>query len=172
MKFDLGLSILALSGHFVATTVLLRTVLRFSPVMLHVASSLAFMVAFVLMGLGLVPGLAPRFNVWPGLSLLAFGSMVFLFAYSGIYKSISLRFLVELADRHPGGLDVEELYERILRDRFVDRLELLRAGGLLTVGEGRYAASAKGLAMNRTFDRLKEMLGFGKSGLYFSKSQK
>ena len=165
------LSLAALGAHFSITTLTLRHRGAWSPVLVHVLSSIGTTIAFVFAAASFDEG--SRINVWPGLSVQVFSSMVFLFAYSGIYKSISLRLLVEGAEAYPDSVHIEKLQCEVVLPRFLERIELLKSGGLVeTVADGGMAATSQGMQVCGRVDRLRALLGFSGSGLYYSASPK
>lgn len=166
MRIDLWLSLVALAAHFAITTLALRSRTALSPVLVHVLSSIGTAIAFVLAARTFEG--AARHTLWPGLSVQVFGSMVFLFAYSGIYKSISLRLLVEGALAYPEAVHIDKLRDEVVLPRFLDRIELLTNGGLIATGTDGLFATSQGERLCRRIDRLRALLGFSGSGLYYS----
>lgn len=96
--------------------------------------------------------------------------MVFLFAYSAIYKSISLRLLVESAQAYPDSVSIEKLHRDAVLPRFKDRINLLLAGGQLEVKGDLLVVTNQGKRLCRKIDGIRVFLGFSRSGLYYSAS--
>jgi hypothetical protein len=169
LRADILLSFGLLCSHFLVTTVALRLARSISPVLIHLFSAI-----FAAMSLILITWLSldtTHYSVWPGLSLLAFGAMAFLFAYSAIYKSISLRLLVEGVSTYPEAVLIDQLHDQSVLPRYLDRINLLvRSGHLQQEGE-LVAITSRGLKLCGSLNHWRIRLGFGDSGLYYAKKQ-
>ncbi len=169
MRPDIFLSAVLLCCHFGLTTVLLRLARSMSPVIIHLLSAIFVSGSFIV--IGLLTTTMKLYNLWSGLSLLAFGIMVFLFAYSAIYKSISLRLLVEGADAHPCAVSIERLNKQTVLPRFMDRINLLINNGYLLEENERVIISASGRRLCDALIYWRISLGFPESGLYYSSKE-
>ena len=167
MRLDIWLSLAVLAGHFVTTTFVLRYFRALPPVNVHVVSSMLAAVVFVLLGWTFVQ--TSSFNVWPGLAVLAFGSMVFLIAYSAIYKSISLRLLIEVAQASPDAVSVERFHDEAVLPPFLDRITLLATADYLLVNDDRITITERGRKLGERLNRWRMLLGFAQSGLYYER---
>ena len=137
-----------------------------SPAFIHLLSAVVAAMVFLFFG---PDCLAPKpYNAWPGLSFMAFGSMVFLFAYSAIYKSISLRLLVEGAKAYPHAVSIERLHNETVLPRFIDRINLLADSGHIRKDWGFLVITARGRKLYSALVNLRTLLGFTASGLYYT----
>lgn len=166
MRYDILLSLAFLCVHFMLTTTLLRTAGSMSPVLIHTLSTMIAALGFVFSGAAvLVP---EHYNAWPGLSLLAFGSMIFLFSYSAIYKSISLRLLVDGARAYPDAVSIERLHDETVLPRFLDRIKLLVASNHLQEDGGLLVITCRGRKLCTVLTTWRTLFGFAQSGLYYT----
>jgi hypothetical protein len=63
-----------------------------------------------------------------------FGTMLFLFFWGGLFKSISVRILCDLFDEVESSLSIESIYEKyLLTESFKGRLEILVKSDLLSL---------------------------------------
>jgi hypothetical protein len=170
MRVDLMISLALLAWHFTSTTLVLRYVQTFSPVKVHLASSISAGIAFVLIGAIYIE--IPTFNAWPGIALLAFGCMIFLIAYSAIYKSISLRLLIEVAHANPYAVSIVQLHEKTVLPPFLDRIKMLEATNYLVNKDGRITVTEHGRWIASKLNYWRMILGFTQSGLYYEPNSK
>jgi hypothetical protein len=137
-----------------------------SPVLIHLMSAIFVSSSFIVIGL-----LAPNtklYNLWPGLSLLAFGGMVFLFAYSAIYKSISLRLLVDGAQAYPDAVSIMRLQNETVLPRFIDRINLLEGSNHFQKVDDLIVITSRGRKLYSVLVTCRTLLGFAQSGLYYT----
>ena len=169
LRHDIFLSLTFLFGHFILTTTFLRIAGSMSPVLIHTLSAVIAALSFAFSGPMI---LAPEnYNVWPGLSLISFGAMVFLFAYSAIYKSISLRLLIESENVYPDAISIERIHDEIVLPRFLDRIEMLVATNHLKKNGGLITITDRGRKLCRALNNWRTLLGFAESGLYFTSKE-
>jgi hypothetical protein len=99
---------------------------------------------------------------------MAFGSMVFLFAYSAIYKSISLRLLVDGAQAYPDAVSIARLHNETVLPRFIDRINLLANSDHFQKDGSLIVITARGRKLYSTLVTWRTLLGFAQSGLYYT----
>ncbi len=117
----------------------------------------------VLMWLGLLG------EYWWLAASFGFGFMVYLFGFSALYKSLSLRILVDVLAHDPDWAQLEGVYQRVIERSFRERIEILERGGLVARQGALYAATARGLALAGRIGRLRTVLGVVGGGIYFAK---
>jgi hypothetical protein len=156
----------ALVGHAVTVVALLHAGVRLAPVAVHGASAIAWH-ALQIAAL-LLAGMVAFY--WHAAAFFGMGVMLFVFGFSAVYKSISLRFLVMLA-RAPGyTLTLADAQERLVVKSFRERVEMLTATGLaLSTSEG-YRLSEAGLRTAGRIAAVRRLFGARASGLYFTKT--
>jgi hypothetical protein len=160
--FEAGL--LALAGHIIVSTALGRLSLTRSPVLMHVASAASMTVVLALAGLAFSGGNAQPF--WIDVSVLYGGAVAYLFAFSAVYKSISLGVLRALnkAPRHR--LELASISRDLVLPRFAERIELLIANGLVLSTTEGYSLTVRGRRAARQLRAVQRFAGVTRSGLY------
>jgi len=105
---------------------------------------------------------------WWVAASFGFGFMVYLFGFSAVYKSLSLRILLDVLAHDPSEVPRDGVYQRVVDRSFSDRIEILERGGLVARQGDRYVVSARGLAVAGRIGRLRTILGVDGGGIYFS----
>ncbi|MFO0802179.1 MAG: hypothetical protein U0791_03505 [Gemmataceae bacterium] len=148
-------------AHMAMTLVLLRLPGRTSPVMRHAASAAVTHLAGVIaaMWFGPVP-------YWPIAAVGGFGAVAWLFVFSAVYKSVSLRILSQLARVEGNELPLETVTTDYVMPEFAARVDVLRNMGCAEpVGAGD-ALTAKGAATAKRILAVQKLCGIERSGLY------
>lgn len=150
------------AAHVAVTLVWLRVTRGPSPVVRHAASALGTHAVGVLVG----AWVAGPFAYWPVAAVSGFGAVCWLFAFSAVYKSVSLRILSQLS-RTPGHLlPFEVIASDYVRPEFEARVAVLvKMGCAEDVADG-YAATAAGNATARRIAGVQRACGIEASGLY------
>jgi hypothetical protein len=158
----------ALLLHVATATFLIRRCRGVQPVLLHAASAAIFVVVLgsTLVGLAALLGTALPF--WPALSILYGGAIAFLFAFSAVYKSVSLQVLAALAAAPDGRLDHATIAQRVVLPLFVERIALLVAAGFVEIHGTGFAITAAGRAAGQRLRRIQAICGIRRGGLYAS----
>jgi hypothetical protein len=155
-----GLACFAL--HAITTLVWLRLPGRTPPVVRHAVSALSTHV----LGVALAAQVAGPFAYWPAAAVSGFLAVCWLFAFSAVYKSVSLRILTQL-DRAPGhAMPLEAIMEEHVRPEFEARVALLVKMGHATATDEGYAATASGNDTARRIEVVRRACGVSGSGLY------
>jgi len=156
----IGLGCFAL--HVAVTLTWLRLPGRRSPVARHAIS--AFGTHFVGMALG--GWLMGAFSYWPVAAVSGFLATGWLFAFSAVYKSVSLRILAQL-QRAPGHvLEFESIAKEYVHPEFMARIMLLVKMGFAEETHGGYALTVKGSRIARRIALIQRAWGIEVSGLY------
>jgi hypothetical protein len=160
----LEVGLLALAGHVVLTTILVRSLFYRSPVLLHVVSAAAMVVVLAVI-LPVLFGRDAR-PFWIAVSALYGGAVVFLFLFSAVYKSISLEVLcaLNLAPQHR--LTLDAITEKLVLPRFVERIDLLISSGLVLRTNDGYFLTERGRRAARQLRGVQRFAGITQSGLY------
>jgi hypothetical protein len=152
----IGLACFAM--HAVVTLVWLRLPGRVSPVARHAISALATHAVGV--------AVAGPFAYWPAAAVSAFLAVCWLFAFSAVYKSVSLRILTELHRAPSHAMPMVTVTEDYVRPEFTARAALLVKMRCATETDGVYEATEKGTATARRIERVQHACGIEASGLY------
>lgn len=107
---------------------------------------------------------------WHFAAAFAFGFMAYLFVFSAFYKSLSLRILAHMADRHNAEARIADLHTKIVARAFEERQHILLDGGLVARTSTGYVVTLKGQRLAARITWAKRAFGASGSGIYFSRS--
>lgn len=147
---------------FLVSLVLLRLPTRKGPVSLLALLGLAVHGAGV--GLALLTDLALTY--WHGAALYWFLFNAYLFAFSAVYKSVSLRILWQLERSGPAGLPFDAISAGHVAPQFQDRIKILVEGGMARQEAGQFHISPAGKKWAARFARVQRLFGIQRGGLY------
>lgn len=125
---------------------------------------LALLVHVVTMAVAI--SLIPNMTYWHGAALYWMGFNCNLYAFSAVYKSISLRTLDKLAHAPDQSLVLKRLAEDHVRPSFADRATLLVRSGLAQEQEELFAITAKGQQLADRISLVQRLFGIQTCGLY------
>jgi hypothetical protein len=148
--------------HVATTLVWLRRSGRVSPVARHAVSALASHALVV----GFAAIWAGQFDYWAAAAVSGFGAVVWLFAYSALYKSVSLRILGELHRSAGHALSLDAITARYVRPEFENRTGVLVRMGCVREVEGRYEVTRKGRDVATRIAVVQWLFGIVASGMY------
>jgi hypothetical protein len=103
---------------------------------------------------------------WYGASLYGFCFIFYLFGFSAVYKSVSLRILTELARQPDWGISLREVADAHVRPSFAGRAALLVAAGYAEEVGGRFRLTEYGRKMAGRLAVVQRVFGVARSGLY------
>ena len=149
-------------GHILLTLILLRLPGRVSPVARHAGSAAATHIAGVVVG-GCV---VAAFPYWPLAAVTGFGAVVWLFAFSAVYKSVSLRILSQLARTPGNAIPFPVVTASYVVPEFEARVIVLEQMGCAAVVGTEHRLTLKGAAMARRIKVVQRLCGIERSGLY------
>jgi hypothetical protein len=110
--------------------------------------------------------LAGPFSYWPAAALSGFLAVGWLFAFSAVYKSVSLRVLAEL-ERTPGhALTLEVITDAYVRPEFESRVAVLVNMGCAEEVAAAYAPTPKGNETARRVESVRRACGIVGDGMY------
>jgi hypothetical protein len=150
------------AAHAVLTLVLLRLPGRLSPVARHAASAAVTHLAGVAAAavwFGPVP-------YWPIAAVGGFGAVAWLFAFSAVYKSVSLRILSQLARVEGNELSLEAVTTDYVLPEFEARVDVLRNMGCAEPAGSGFGLTEKGVATAARIRFVQKLCGIERSGLY------
>lgn len=105
-------------------------------------------------------------NYWYGAALYWFLFNSFLFVFSAVYKSVSLRILWELNRAGAEGIPVADITARYVAPLFHERIAILVQGGMAQADHDRFQITAKGGVWANRFARVQKIFGVTRGGLY------
>lgn len=150
------------AAHVLFTLVLLRVPGRMPPVARHAASALFTHVGGVVVA-GLALGSLPY---WPIAAASGFGAVGWLFAFSAVYKSVSLRILSRLAEAPDNAIPFDVVTAVYVLPEFETRVGVLTTMGCVEPAGGGHALTAKGAATAKKIVAVQALCGIERSGLY------
>ena len=157
--FELG--IIAFLTYFATVLVLLRVNHRRDPAWLVIVALPGPFAA----GLALFVVLDRHFNFWTYSASYSFFSLCFLMAFGAVYKSLSLRILLDLMDKPDRCDSYDNIYKRYLvEDSFQNRLTLIRDKDLVRMSGERYVLTERGKALSSRVHALQRLFGISRSG--------
>lgn len=148
--------------HAVVSLVALRQPGRMSPVARHAASALGTHIV----GMAVAAWVVGPFAYWPAAAANGWLVVCWLFVFSAVYKSVSLRILTHL-DRLPShSLGVDTIAESYVRPEFEARALVLVKMGCARESNGEFMLTEKGSAVARRIEGIRRAWGIEGSGLY------
>jgi hypothetical protein len=133
-----------------------------APVVRHTLSAIGTHVA----GVGSAAIACEPFSYWHAAAVSGFGAVCWLFAFSAVYKSVSLRILTQLA-RTPGhSLSFDVIATDYVRPEFQARCDVLVKMGCAAESNAGYLVTEKGKATARRIESVQRACGIESSGLY------
>lgn len=160
LSFALGLG--GLSIHVLAVLAGLRLFRTSDRVLIHLVSACLAETMFVVAGL--LAG--PDVPFWHGSAVIGCGAIGYLFAFSAVYKSVSLRMLLELVAVEGGSVHPDKISMNIVRGGFADRIRVLVEMGYVVKEDGDYTLAEGGRRFVERFKRLQSFFGIDESGFY------
>jgi hypothetical protein len=124
---------------------------------------LAMVIFFV--GLTMFIFIGQTVNFWIFATGYWFLTTCFLMIFGAIYKSISLRILLELLEK-PGRMDsYQDVFTRfVVNDSFQNRLNLIESKNLASIGHGGYVLTPKGTRIAKCARAIQRTFGITRSG--------
>ncbi len=96
-----------------------------------------------------------------------YGALVlsFLMVFGAVYKSISLRLLLDLYECPQRSSSYQEVLERLVRqDSYDARIDVMQEAGFARLSDGHLILEEKGLRLARTVQAIQTLFGIEKSG--------
>jgi hypothetical protein len=148
--------------HVAVTLIWLRWPGRVSLVARHAASAFGTHA----LGIALAAAVIGPLAYWPVAAVNGFLVVGWLFAFSAVYKSVSLRILTQL-DRAPGrALHFESIVDEFIRPEFAARIGVLVTMGCAEQTGDGFATTGKGNATARRIALIQRAWGIDQSGMY------
>jgi hypothetical protein len=148
--------------HAAISLVWLRLPGRLSPVSRHAVSAIATHI----LGTASAAWIVGPFAYWPAAAVAGFGAVCWLFTFSAVYKSVSLRILTQLA-RTPGhSLPLEAITDQYVQPEFETGTLVLVTMGCAENIEGEFALTQKGKTTAQRIQAAQRVCGIEESGMY------
>jgi len=155
--------VVAFGLHFVLSILWLRVrVARPAPVLRHIISAIIChtiaVLAFCINDL--------HFAYWSAFAVFGFLAIAWLFAFSAVYKSVSLRILTQLHTAGEVGLSFATITDDYVEPEFANRIAVLLRMGLVVEHAEGYSISVSGKRFARRWRWVQRICGIARSGLY------
>ena len=129
-------------------------ILAFAAVMAHAVSSL----------LGAM--LIHPFLYWNAAAIFCFGVMSYIYLFGAVYKSISLRILLDLTRRPARTIEFSDISDRQIPEIFNERGVILIEGGLVDADGETFVPTPAGQRLAARIARVRRLFAIGDTGLY------
>jgi hypothetical protein len=139
-----------------------RTMPTVSPV---VILAFAFFMAHALSSL-LGAALIYPFAYWNAAAVFCFGVMSYIFVFGAVYKSISLRLLLDLSRRPGRTIEFSDISDRQIPEIFIERSAILIEGGLVNADGDTFLPTPAGRKLAARIARVRRLFAIGDTGLY------
>jgi hypothetical protein len=135
------LGVITFLGYFIAVAIALRTITRPAPSLLV----LGFAVFGYFIALGIALLVPVQLSFWTITGIYSFLTLSFLMAFGAIYKSISLRILLDLLRSQGRASTYDAIMSHYVRNEsYNTRLEILGTAGFATNIDGKFVLTSKG----------------------------
>ena len=155
-----------LAGHGVTVIALLHARVRVAPILLHSISALTWAFA----GIAILFGLGAIRYYWHCGAFFGLGAMLFIFGFSAVYKSVTLRTLIFIAQRPNATITAQDIHQHVVMRSFRERADLLTESGLTMLGPNGYSLTGAGRHMAKRISMIRRLLGVQSAGLYFKQT--
>lgn len=164
---SLTAGVLALLLHMLLVPLVLRLFRTLAPVLLHLASGLlVHLVQVIVMWWAGTAGSHEPLPYWHGTAVLGAGAIGYLFVFSAVYKSVSLRILDCLVTHGGDRARLRDIVTEVVAPETRSRMRLLVEMGLAAEEGGRYRTTGQGRKTAARLQTLRRVFGIRDSGLY------
>ncbi len=148
--------------HAMIVLLWLRQPGKFPPVARHFVSALSTHLVVVI----ITARFLGQLDYWPIAAVSGFLAVCWLFAFSAVYKSVSLRVLTQLATHSQQRLPLARISACYVRPEFQARVVVLQAMGCVEEVQSGLIVTAKGKRIARWIGMIQRACGITTSGLY------
>ena len=156
------LGVLGLTLHVLIIIVVVRLLPERAPVLIHFAS--AIVVEIGLIAAFLV--MSQEIPFWHGSIVLGWGVIFLLFAFSAVYKSVSLTMLVLLNKTPEKCIGITQFSDALIQPVFADRIRVLEKMDYITETNGTYNITTAGEQFVTRFGVVRRIFGISGDGFY------
>lgn len=151
------------AGHAVTVIAMLHARVRLAPILLHAISGLTWhcVAIAILLALGAIH------YYWHAAAFFGLGVMTYVFGFSAVYKSISLKTLVFIAQSPSTTTTVHVIHEQVVLRSFRKRVDLLTQNRLTVLGSDGYFLTSAGHQLAHRISMIRRIFGVESSGLYY-----
>jgi hypothetical protein len=106
------------------------------------------------------------FVYWNAAAIFCFAVMSYVYVFGGVYKSISLRLLMDLSRRPGRTVEFSDIADRQIPEIFTERTVILIGGGLVSREGDTYTPTPAGQRLAGRIARIRRLFAIGDTGLY------
>jgi hypothetical protein len=106
------------------------------------------------------------FAYWNAAAVFCFGVMSYVYVFGAVYKSISLRILMDLTRRPARTIEFSEISDRQIPEIFNERSAILLEGGLVDADNDTFVPTPAGRRLAAKIARTRRLFAIGDTGLY------
>lgn len=133
-----------------------------APVAILACAALAAHAVSSLLGVMLVH----PFAYWNAAAVFCFGVMSYVYVFGAVYKSISLRILMDLTRRPARTIEFSDISDRQIPEIFSERSVILIEGGLVEANGDTFVPTPAGQRLAARIARARRLFAIGDTGLY------
>lgn len=123
--------------HIITVALALRYFIKTPPILIHIVSFVLYLISLCLLNMLITHAF------WIAFTILAFCASSYLFLFSAVYKSLTLRILCE-AQSFNGNPSLLELDSLVTIHTFAARIELLNKMNNIVISENQYELTPRG----------------------------
>jgi hypothetical protein len=135
---------------------------RVSPVVVLAIAAILAHLASIWVGLAQVR----PFQYWNAAAIFGFGVMTYVFAFGAVYKSVSLRLLLDLTERPGNAMKLSAIVGDRIPEIVRERIDVLIDSGLVARDDGMFVTTSAGHQIATRLRLARRMLAIGSTGLY------
>jgi predicted transcriptional regulator len=155
-------------AHAVAVSACLRFFRGIAPVFIHLLCAVMIGTMLPIILSLFVASFRVAIPFWPAASIFYGGVIAWLYAFSAVYKSITLGILQVLHTAPQGCVTIDDIARNFALPRFAERVDLLVASGLATRTESRYTITLKGQKAVHRLQLIQRIFVVSGSGFYLT----
>ena len=110
--------------------------------------------------------LSRPFAYWNATSVFCFGVMSYVFVFGAVYKSISLRLLMDLTRRPDRTIEFSDISDRQVPEIFAERCDILIADKWASSDGDNFTPTPAGRQLATRVARIRSLFAIGDTGLY------
>jgi hypothetical protein len=167
-EISLATGLLWAVAHAVTVGISLRLFRRPAPIIVHLLCAVALGAGLPVMLSIVAARLHVAMPFWPAASLFYGGVIACLYAFSAVYKSISLGILQVLHTAPEERMTIDKVALDFVLPRFAERIDLLVKGGLATRTESGYVITPQGLKAVHSLRRIQRTFAVSGRGFYLT----
>lgn len=145
--------------HIITVALALRYFIKTPPILIHIVSFVLYLISLCLLSIFIIHAF------WIAFTILAFSTSSYLFVFSAVYKSLTLRILCE-AQSFNGNPSLLELDSLVTKHTFAARIELLNKMNNVAVSKNQYELTPKGKKLASILSKVRRFFNINTRAIY------